>query len=73
MGAQQSKTEPTLHEKAVLERLQNLQVQDQDDYVEVISDAEKSSIGPLIRDAEGLPLHVLESWQAAIIKDPKNK
>lgn len=73
MGAQQSKTEPTLHEKAVLERLQNLQVQDQDDYVEVTSGAEKASLGPLIRDAEGLPLHVLESWQAAIIKDPKNK
>lgn len=73
MGAQQSKAEPTLHEKAVIERLQDLQVQDQDDYVEVTGDAEKAPIGPLIRDAEGLPVHVLESWQAAIIKDPKNK
>ncbi|KAM5346554.1 hypothetical protein ACJ41O_009559 [Fusarium nematophilum] len=69
MGAQPSK--PTLHEKAVLERIHSLQIQD--DYVEVSTDAEKASIGPLIRDAEGLPLHVLESWQSAILKDPKNK
>ncbi|KAF4968169.1 hypothetical protein FZEAL_10432 [Fusarium zealandicum] len=73
MGGQPSKaTEPTLHEKAILERIRSLQVQD-DDYVEVSSDVEKTSLGPLVRESEGLPLHVLESWQAAILKDPKNK
>ncbi|KAF4993842.1 hypothetical protein FDECE_13295 [Fusarium decemcellulare] len=73
MGAQGSKpTEPTPHEKAVLERIRSLQVHDED-YVQVSSDTEKSSPGPLIREAEGLPIHTLESWQAAILKDPKNK
>ncbi|KAK7420640.1 bleomycin hydrolase [Neonectria punicea] len=72
MGAQASKSaEPTLHEKAVLERLRSLQLQD--DYVEVSGDAEKGSVGPLLRKAEGLPVHVLESWQSAFLKDPKNK
>lgn len=69
MGGQPSKSSPPIiHEKAVLEHLRSLSV---DDFVEVSSDAEKSS--PSTREAEGLPLHVLESWQAAILKDPKNK
>lgn len=72
MGGQPSKTgETTIHEKAVIERLRTLHMDE--DYVEVSSGAEKSSIGPLIRDAEGLPVHVLESWQQAILSDPKNK
>lgn len=71
MGAQPSK--PTLHEKAVLEILQNLRVQDDDEYVEISTDAEKAPLGPLIRDAQGLSVHELESWQAAVLKDPKNK
>jgi bleomycin hydrolase len=71
MGAQPSK--PTLHEKAVIERLRSLQLQEDDEYVEISSDAEKGAIGPLTREAEGLPVHVLESWQSAILKDPKNK
>lgn len=71
MGSQASKPgETTIHEKAVLERLQSLQVED--DYVQVSGDAEKT-IGPLIREAQGLPLHVLEAWQERILKDPKNK
>ncbi|KAI5464559.1 peptidase C1B, bleomycin hydrolase [Mariannaea sp. PMI_226] len=73
MGGQQSKpNEITLNEKAVLGRLRDLQVQD-DEYIEVVSDAEKPHLGPLIRDAEGLPVPVLQSWQADILKDPKNK
>lgn len=59
-----------MHEKAVIERLRSLQVQD--DFVEVTSDSEKS-LGPLVREAQGLPVHVLESWQADFLKDPKNK
>ncbi|KAH7019182.1 peptidase C1B, bleomycin hydrolase [Ilyonectria destructans] len=71
MGGQPSKpVEPTMHEKAVIERLRSLQVQD--DFVEVASDSEKS-LGPLVREAQGLPVHVLESWQADFLKDPKNK
>ena len=72
MGAQPSKpAEATIHEKAVIERLRSLQVED--DYVEVNSDAEKAVLGPLMREAEGLPVHVLEAWQDTILKDPKNK
>jgi bleomycin hydrolase len=71
MGAQPSK--PTLHEKAVLERLHSLQIQEDEEYIEISSDAEKTPLGPLVRDAQGLSLHVLESWQASILKDPKNK
>lgn len=71
MGAQSSK--PTLNEKAVLDRLHSLQLQDDDEYVEISSDSEKAPLGPLVRDAQGLSVHVLESWQASILKDPKNK
>jgi bleomycin hydrolase len=72
MGADQSKlVEPTMHEKAVLERLRTLQIQD--DYVQVTSDSEKTPLGPLVRDAEGLPVPVLQSWQTDVLKDPKNK
>ncbi|KAH6894158.1 peptidase C1B, bleomycin hydrolase [Thelonectria olida] len=72
MGADQSKlVEPTMHEKAVLERLRTLQMED--DYVEVTSDSEKATVGSLMREAEGLPVPVLQSWQTDILKDPKNK
>lgn len=71
MGAQPSK--PTLYEKAVLERLHSLQIQDDEEYVEVSNNDEKSTLGPLVRDAQGLPVHLLESWQSSILKDPKNK
>jgi bleomycin hydrolase len=71
MGAQPSK--PTLHEKAVMERLRSLQLQEDDEYVEITGDAEKRVVGPLTREAQGLSVHVLESWQSAILKDPKNK
>jgi bleomycin hydrolase len=71
MGAQPSK--PTLHEKAVFERLHSLQMQDDEEFVEISSNAEKAPLEPLIRDAQGLSIDVLESWQASILKDPKNK
>ncbi|KAG8671616.1 bleomycin hydrolase [Fusarium poae] len=71
MGAQSSK--PTLHEKAVLDRLLSLQIQDDEEFVEISSDPEKALMGSLVRDAQGLSVHVLQSWQASILKDPKNK
>ncbi|CAM1502240.1 Fc.00g042240.m01.CDS01 [Cosmosporella sp. VM-42] len=72
MGGQPSKpAEATIHEKAVIERLRSLQVED--DYVEVSSDVEKTALGPLMREAEGLPIYVLQAWQDTILKDPKNK
>ncbi|KAH7175525.1 peptidase C1B, bleomycin hydrolase [Dactylonectria macrodidyma] len=71
MGGQPSKpVEPTSHEKAVVERLRSLQMQDGH---EVNGDAEKASFGPLVREAKGLPINVLQSWQADFLKDPKNK
>lgn len=72
MGAEQSKQTPTtMHEKAVLERLRTLQVHD-DDYVEITSD-KKAALGPLVREAEGLPVPVLQLWQTDVLKDPKNR
>ncbi|KAF7537724.1 hypothetical protein G7Z17_g12791 [Cylindrodendrum hubeiense] len=72
MGGQPSKPiESNMHEKAVIERLRSLQVQD--DCVEATGNNEKASFGPLVREAQGLPIHVLESWQADFLKDPKNK
>ena len=71
MGAQPSK--PTLHEKAVFECLHNLQMQDDEEFIEISNNAEKPPLEPLIRDAQGLSIDVLESWQASVLKDPKNK
>lgn len=72
MGGQTSKpSEPTTHEKAVIERLRSLHLED--DYVEVTGDVEKGTLAPLMRPAEDLPIHVLESWRESILKDPKNK
>ncbi|KAF7559353.1 hypothetical protein G7046_g4796 [Stylonectria norvegica] len=72
MGGQPSKpADITVHEKAVLERLRSLQVED--DYVEIESGAEKLSLEPFVREAGGLPVHVLQAWQDSVLKDPKNK
>lgn len=72
MGGNPSRpAEAAAHDRAVLERLRNLQVED--DYVEVDGHGEKAPFGTLLREAQGLPVHVLESWQSSILKDPKNK
>lgn len=72
MGIELSKpAAPTMHEKAVFERLRDLQLEE--GYVQVDSDNEKGAVGLLAREAEGLPVQVLESWQASILKDPKNR
>ena len=72
MGGQPSKTELTAaHEKAVLDRLRDVSIED--DEVESSCASEKTMPGQLFREAEGLPIHVLESWQSVVLSDPKNK
>jgi bleomycin hydrolase len=78
MGGQPSKPlASTSSEKAIAQRLRTLQVEDDLDssYVEVGSagNAEKQLSQRLHREAEGLPVDVLESWKANILKNPKNK
>lgn len=76
MGGQPSKpVEPSAHEKVVIQRLRDLQVHDDHvpGYVEVEYAAEKDAALKRYREAEGLPVKVLESWQTDILKNPKNK
>lgn len=71
MGGQASKPSGmSLHEKAVVERLRDVQLDD--DYVEVDASAEKGGVR-VHRKAEGLPLGLVESWQKSILNDPKNR
>ncbi|KAK0390830.1 hypothetical protein NLU13_0333 [Sarocladium strictum] len=71
MGGQPSKPSAmSLHEKAVVDRLREVQLDD--DFVEVEASNEKGSVR-LHRQAEGLPLAVVESWQRTILNDPKNR
>ncbi|KFA73782.1 hypothetical protein S40288_03171 [Stachybotrys chartarum IBT 40288] len=74
MGNQASKTaEAVVLEKAVLDRLRTLQVED--DLVEVNRDAcsDKQDAWRLYRQPEGLPVQVLKSWQSTVLNDPKNR
>ncbi|RYP62744.1 hypothetical protein DL771_009589 [Monosporascus sp. 5C6A] len=78
MGAPQSKVAPetAMHEKAVLERIQSLQIEDTDsgdNYVYV--DSEKGPIHNIASDRqpEGLAIRLLESWQSKLLQDPKNR
>ncbi|KAI6778201.1 uncharacterized protein J7T54_000010 [Emericellopsis cladophorae] len=69
-GAQSTSNGPTAHEKTVVDRLQNMRVED-DGYVEITD--EKN--GNILREwkPQGLELQTLESWQSAILEDPKNR
>ena len=76
MGSQQSTpANRAAHERAVVERLKQLRIEEQDDYVEITSAQEKQACGfdKTLRQPEGLPVSVLESWQSAVLKDPKNR
>lgn len=76
MGSQQSTPAVrSAHEKAVIERLKNLRVEERDEFVEITGDQEKTAMGfdKTLRLAEGLPVSVLEAWQSAALKDPKNR
>lgn len=65
MGGQPSKASGalTVHEKVVVDRLREVQLED--DYVDVAASAEKGELR-LHREPEGLPLSLVESWQANI-------
>ncbi|CAI6080441.1 unnamed protein product [Clonostachys chloroleuca] len=71
MGSQQS-TPSSPHEKAVLEHLGNMQIEDRDNGP-AGHDAEKAAFSQLSRRAEGLSIEVLQSWQNKALKDPKNR
>lgn len=76
MGGQQSSPAVrSAHEKAVIERLKNLRVEENDDFVEITAVEEKRAQGfdRVARQAEGLPVSTLEAWQSAALKDPKNR
>lgn len=73
MGAQPSKTlDVSMSEKAVMDRLRNVQLDDED-YVEVDSGSEKRGLGGADRSPEGLSLSLVTSWQTSILDDPKNR
>ncbi|KAH6647087.1 peptidase C1-like family protein [Truncatella angustata] len=84
MGAYQSKLTPeaALHEKAVLERLRSFAMDDdiaedvaedvaEDDFIHVAD--EKVGRVHLSRQAEGLPVQLLSSWQSKVLQDSKNR
>lgn len=81
MGAQQSKPtvtpEVVMHEKAVLERLRSLRLDEEDGYV-CIGDEKRAATAVACdaasnREPEGLAVHLLESWQSKLLNDPKNR
>lgn len=73
MGAQQSKSAPetAAHEKAVLDRLRTLSVEDEFVHVE----AEKGilSNGALTRQPDQLAIGLTQNWQSKLLADPKNR
>ena len=79
MGSEQSKTTPevTMHEKAVLQRLRAMQLENKgDDYVLVDGDNnEKRSAGAasVVRQAEDLSVDLMQDWQKRLLDDPKNR
>ena len=78
MGSQQSKqsSAAALHEKAVLQRLQSLQLDKlagEEDYVHVENEKTAGSGIYVLRGAEGLNISAVEEWQSTLLKDPKNR
>lgn len=76
MGGQQSTPAVrSAHEKAVMERLKNLRMEEEDDYIEISGAQEKQAhiSQPLLCQSGALPVSVLEAWQSAVLKDPKNR
>uniref|UniRef100_L2G3T5 Cysteine proteinase 1, mitochondrial n=1 Tax=Colletotrichum fructicola (strain Nara gc5) TaxID=1213859 RepID=L2G3T5_COLFN len=75
MGSQPSKTaavDPS-SEKELLERLRRFQVTENELVnVENGGGDEKNGM-KLLREPEGLPVHLTQSWQSRFLSDPKNK
>ncbi|KAI1843657.1 hypothetical protein JX266_010103 [Neoarthrinium moseri] len=71
MGGSQSTVSP---ETAMHERLRSFQMSDEspeDDFVHVQD--EKRPDVRLSREAEGLPVQLMSSWQSRLLEDPKNR
>lgn len=63
-----------MHEKAVLERIRSLQVDDdaEENYVHVYSEKGLHDITSNW-EPEGLAVTLVESWQSKLLQDPKNR
>ncbi|KAI8154228.1 Bleomycin hydrolase [Colletotrichum sp. SAR 10_70] len=75
MGSQPSKTAAvdSSSEKELLERLRRFQVTENELVnVENGGGDEKNGM-KLLREPEGLPVHLTQSWQSRFLSDPKNK
>ncbi|KAI5867823.1 peptidase C1B, bleomycin hydrolase [Durotheca rogersii] len=79
MGAQQSKPSPeaakaVMHEKAVIDRIMNLDVQDAgDDFVHVSSEKGSFLRHKIARLPEKIVLELTQNWQSKLLADPKNR
>lgn len=80
MGVTQSKlpAQATAHEKAVLDRLRALQMDEReglDGYVDVtaIEGGTSEKIPTASREPETVSVSVIAEWQDALLKDPKNR
>lgn len=76
MGSHPSKTTPeaVLHEKAVLERLRSLSIEEdvaEEDFVHIGN--EKGIDARASRHAEDLPVKLSTLWQSKVLADPKNR
>lgn len=91
MGSHPSKVSPeaAAHEKAVLERLRTVQINEADDgvgndnddgFVYVMTEEKtgrrsygEGGIRKLFRCPEALPVELMGAWQSKVLEDPKNR
>lgn len=73
MGAQQSKSSPesAAYEKAVLDRVRSLKLEDE--YVHVESEKGAPFNGGVSREPDQLAIETTQSWQSKLLADPKNR
>jgi len=81
MGSYQSKlpANASAHEKAVLGRLQTLQLENREivddgyDYIPDSNADEKASVFSKARKPETVSVSLMAKWQDALLEDPKNR
>jgi len=81
MGSYQSKlpADATAHEKAVLDRLRSLQLENRDpvddeyDYISDGKTSEKAYAAAKSRQPESVSVSEMAKWQDALLDDPKNR
>ncbi|KAI6088462.1 peptidase C1B, bleomycin hydrolase [Hypoxylon rubiginosum] len=73
MGAQQSKSSPesAAYEKAVLDRVRSLKLEDE--FVHVESEKDALFNGGVAREPDQLAIETTQSWQSKLLADPKNR